>query len=106
MSRLEAQQISAARLKVVEAGRTSVCAGCHFVVWYPPDATVDQVVGDLKRWAADPTQYPPRSDRGWCWDVGEELAIWHAGKVLAIVTRTAAGVNVRRCDGGAEVAAV
>lgn len=106
LSRLQVQKISAERIKIAEAGRTSVCCGCHFVAWYPPDATVDEIVAELARWAADPAQCPPHCDPGWRWDVGEDLAVWRFGRLLAAVAHTADGVTVRRFDRGAEAAAV
>jgi len=92
-------------IKIADAGRTSVTAGCYLVASYPVDAPVDQVVAELARWAADPTVHPRHADGAWTWAIGEQLAIWHAGQVLALIGRAIDGVTVQRFDRGTEAPA-
>lgn len=110
-SRAESDRHSAELGKLAETKRIIVCCGCHMIGWYPAEASVDQVLGDLGRWADDPSYFPSLPwpvccDLGWTWDAGEELAIWHNGQVLALVARNAAGMRVRRFDVAGDAAVI
>lgn len=82
-------------LRRADAARVALCCGVAFVGWYPPDA-LDLALSDLARAAADPSYFgslpwprclcPP-----WDWRPGEDVALWRAGRLLAVAARTASG---------------
>lgn len=89
-------------VKPDESQRILVCCGCHMIAWYPADA-LDEVLEDLARWAVDPSARDhlpwPKFLGPWDWSASEHLAVWHAGRVLALVTKPPAGEpSVTRFD--------
>lgn len=88
------------QIKAMEPTRISVCSGCHLLSQWPAETDPAAVVRELVRWAADPAlirAHRHASTREWWWTPGEQLAVWHAGRLLALLTLTEAGrVSVRR----------
>lgn len=84
----------AIRAQTTETRRITVCCGCHLIGIYPAGALAE-VLADLSRWAVDPAArdplpWPVRC-APWEWCAGETLAVWHAGQVVALVAKPAAG---------------
>ena len=109
-SRLEARRAArrdaldryeAASCKTAESNRLALCYGPHLIGWYPAGALAE-VLADVERWGADPGHFdslpwPRCCRRFWEWNAGENPAVWHAGRVLALAVKTAAGdVAIKR----------
>jgi hypothetical protein len=91
-------------IRRADAARVALCCGVAFLGWYPADAALDEVLSDLARAAADPSYFqslpwPRCCCPAWDWLPGEDVAVWHAGRLLAVVSRAASGgLSVRRFD--------
>jgi hypothetical protein len=92
-----------ARLKTeVEPFRTSLTIGCHLIGWFKNEP-LDEVIAHLVQSAADPrymATWPwPRCCAAWPWTVGEDVAVWRGGRLLALITLRRDGqADVRRFD--------
>lgn len=95
---LERQQV--ASFKAAAVNRVVLCYGSVLIGWYPAGALAE-VLADVERWGADPNHFaalpwPRCCYPSWEWNTGEELAVWEAGRLLAVVEKTAAGAVVVR----------
>jgi hypothetical protein len=103
-TRAEIQLETMAWLKrEVEPRRRTLTVGCHLVGWYSAAAPLDAVLADLLRWVTDPGHLASRGwpicCRPWDWDAGEDVAVWHGCRLLAMVSRGPDGeARVRRFD--------
>jgi hypothetical protein len=90
--------------KRAQSERYAVCSECFMVARYPAAVEPETVLADLARWAADPAYLPSLPGRvcckvRWEWSPGEQLALWRAGRLLALVSKSAdGGVEVTRFD--------
>ena len=96
---------SVVMLKEANGRRLSVCCGPTMLGFYPPDA-IEAALADLSAWAADSGYFTASAahacaglEWAWEWDEGEELVLWQAGRIVAIVRKTADGnILVTRFD--------
>lgn len=91
-------------LAEAEPTRTTVAIGCHLLGWFDSEP-LDWIVAELVAAVADPGRLAalgwPRSclPWPWPWSPGRDVAVWRSNRLLALVSRDAAGVaSVRRFD--------
>ncbi len=99
-TRADWRQLGIERLKAdVEPNRISLAIGCHLLGSFDAPMALDLVIGHLACWARDPEHLPalgwPQCSSPWTWDAGEDVAVWHDCRLVALVTK--------RPDGGADV---
>lgn len=80
-----------ARLKAdVEPSRITLTIGCHIIGWFPSATPLAEILGHLVRWADAPGDplplpWPQSSSSEWWWSRGEQVAVWHDSRILAVV---------------------
>lgn len=87
-SRAEIQGMSVARLKSeIEPSRITLCSGCHLIASFKAHVGLEGVLAELARFADDPAVLALADRQPWPWRPGEDLAVWHANRLVALATR-------------------
>lgn len=76
----------------IEPGRFSITCGCHLVGQFDAAVPLAEVLEHLVRWADDPSYLPSLgwpiiSDAyRWEWSPNEDIAVWTACRLVALVS--------------------
>ena len=88
-SRLDLTRHSFEGIRAADRRRLLCTCGAALIGWWPAATPIADALADVERWHADPAclDNPGAGalSPAWLWGPGDQLALWHAGRLVALV---------------------